>query len=138
MARVLLLSGKLMEIQISNVHRKGVSLQNHLLVHFDDNSPAPKNAPSAILEGKSWFQPLFFRGELLKLRGCKRTSMKSVDTGLPHKSADPSRRVVAIILCKIQTVANIQNPRSKIQNPKSKRPRLGLPQKERILRQSKI
>ena len=30
-------------------------------------------------------------------------------------SADPSRRVVAIILCKIQTVPKIQNPRSKIQ-----------------------
>ena len=41
MARVLLLSGKLVEIQISNVHRKGVSLQNYLLVHFDDNSPTP-------------------------------------------------------------------------------------------------
>ena len=35
-----------------------------------------------------------------------------------RKSADPSRRVVAIILCKIQTLA--QNPKSKIQNPKSK------------------
>ena len=75
------------------------------------------------------------------------------------KSADPSRRVVAIILCKIQTCrkiqnpkseiqnpkskiqdpkSKIQNPRSKIQNPKYKRPRLGLPHKERILRQSKI
>ena len=30
-------------------------------------------------------------------------------------SADPSRRVVAIILCKIQIVPKIQNPRSKIQ-----------------------
>ena len=37
-----------------------------------------------------------------------------------QKSADPSRRVVAIILCKIQTVPKIQNPKSKIQNPKSK------------------
>ena len=36
------------------------------------------------------------------------------------KSADPSRRVVAIILCKIQTVPKIQNPKSEIQNPKSK------------------
>ena len=35
-------------------------------------------------------------------------------------SADPSRRVVAIVLCKIQTVAKIQNPKSEIQNPKSK------------------
>ena len=37
-----------------------------------------------------------------------------------RESADPSRRVVAIILCKIQTVAKIQNPKSEIQNPKSK------------------
>ena len=36
------------------------------------------------------------------------------------KSADPSRRVVAIVLCKIQTVPKIQNPKSEIQNPKSK------------------
>ena len=36
------------------------------------------------------------------------------------ESADPSRRVVAIILCKIQTVPKIQNPKSEIQNPKSK------------------
>ena len=35
-------------------------------------------------------------------------------------SADPSRRVVAIILCKIQTVPKIQNPKSEIRNPKSK------------------
>ena len=35
-------------------------------------------------------------------------------------SADPSRRVVAIILCKIQTCRKIQNPKSEIQNPKSK------------------
>ena len=36
------------------------------------------------------------------------------------KSADPNLRVVAIILCKIQTVHNIQNPKSEIQNPKPK------------------
>ena len=78
------------------------------------------------------------------------------------QSADPSRRVVAITSCKIQTVykiqtpkskrprfglpqqerilrqSKIQTPNSKIRNPKSKRPRLGLPQKERKLRQSKI
>ena len=65
-------------------------------------------------------------------------------------SADPSRRVLAIILCKIQTGHKIKNPKSKIQNPKSKIQdpkskiqmaafnRLGLPQKEWILRQSKI
>ncbi len=54
------------------------------------------------------------------------------------KSADPSRRVVEVTLCKIQTFHKIQNPKSKIQNAESKRPRLGLPQKERILPQSKI
>ena len=41
------------------------------------------------------------------------------DRMLPE-SADPSRRVVAIILCKIQAVPKIQNQKSKIQNPNSK------------------
>ena len=38
----------------------------------------------------------------------------------------------------IQNPNRLQNPKSKIQDPKTKRPRLGLPQKEWILRQSKI
>ena len=38
----------------------------------------------------------------------------------------------------MQNPSRSENPKSKIQDPKSKRPRLGLPQKERILRQSKI
>jgi len=35
-------------------------------------------------------------------------------------------------------VQQIQNPKPEIQDPKSKRPRLSLPHKERILQQSKI
>ena len=54
---------------------------------------------------------------------------------VPHmetaKSADPSHCVVVIILCKIQTV-------HKLQNPKSKQLRLRLPHKEGRLKQSKI
>ena len=44
------------------------------------------------------------------------------------------------ILCRIQTVSTDPNPspKSKIQNPKSKRGRLGPPQKERRLNWSKI
>ena len=72
-------------------------------------------------------------------------------------SADPNRRVVAILFCKIQTAHIFQDPKSKIQEPKIRNPKsmiqepkisnpklkiqpgaIDLPHKERILPQSQI
>ena len=59
-----------------------------------------------------------------------------------QKSADPSRRDMEISYagskrCRLRPHPN-QNPKSKLQNPNSKRRRLGPPQKERRLNWSKI